>query len=149
MGEVLMFSLKDCPRMGIGGILCTEAASGYWGLSSYDYNTFPIFMFEVISGRVERIVGNISYLGIPEKISFSDTVPLGDSIYVTNKVRTVCDMIRYESDIFHTMEVVYNFYCYEGEEEINRLEEEAIRWGILSKLHEIREAAEEDFEGSQ
>lgn len=147
MGEVLMFSLKDCPRMGIGGILCTEAASGYWGLSSYDYNTFPIFMFEVISGRIARITGNISYLGIPEKISFENTIPLGNSIYVTNKIRTVCDMIRYESDVFHTLETVYNFYCYEGEEEIIKLEREASKRGILEKLHELRETAEEDFEG--
>lgn len=146
MGEILMFSLKDCPRMGIRGILCTEAASGYWGLSSYDYNTFPIFMFETISGRVERITGNISYLGIPEKISFDNTVLFGDSIYVTNKVRTVCDMIRYESDVFHTLETVYNFYCYENEEEINRLEQSASNLGISHKLHELRKTAEEDFE---
>ena len=149
MGRILMFSLKDCPRMGIKGILCTEAASGYWGLSSYDYNTFPMFMFEAISGRIERITGNISYLGIPEKISFDNTLPLGDSIYVTNKVRTVCDMIRYESDVFHTLETVYNFYCYENEEEINRLERSASKLGILDKMHELRDIAEKDFEDEQ
>lgn len=146
MGEVLMFSLRDCPRMGIRGILCTEAASGYWGLSSYDYNTFPIFMFEAIRNKIERITGNISYLGVPEKISFDNTILLGDSIHVTNKARTVCDMVRYESDMFHTLETIYNFYCYESEDEVKKLENLASSLGIIGRIHELREIAEKDIE---
>lgn len=146
MEEIFTVTLKDCPKMDIQGILCTEAASGYWNLSSYDYYCFPVFLYHTPRNRIDRITGNISYLGVPEPLSYEDTTSIGEGIYVTNKVRTVCDMIRYESDMFHTLETVYNFYCFEDADEINILENKAEKLGILSKLHELRDTAEEDFE---
>lgn len=143
MGTPLVLSLADCPRMGIDGILCMEAASGYWGLSSYCYSTFPIFLFKAFKDYPERFGDNIIYQGIPEEITYEDTTDIGDNIFVTNKIRTVCDMVRFDCDLFHTLETVYNFYCYESESDIAELESKAKSLGIYDRLQELLEQSEE------
>ena len=143
---MILLTLDVCRKAKVKGLLCTEAASGYWGLSSYDYYTFPIFMFESINNKVEKIVSNISLLGIPEKISYEDTTDLGDGIFVTNKIRTVCDMLKYGCDEFHKLETIYDFYCFESDEDITELESRVEKLGMLDKLHELREIAEHDME---
>ena len=144
---MFLMNLDLCKKINIRGLLCTEAAAGYWGLSSYDYYTFPVFMVEGIHGEVENFVGNVSFLAVPEPITFEDTTDLGDGVFVTNKIRTVCDMIKYDSDEFHKLETIYNFYCYESEEDIAELEKRIEAMGLTDTLVRLREEAEEIVPG--
>lgn len=143
---MVLLTLDRCRKAKMTGLLCTEAASGYWGLSSYDYFTFPVYMCEGIHGVVEHIVSNISLVCIPEKVSYEDTVDIGDGIFVTNKIRTVCDFLKYGGDEFHKLETIFNFYCFESEEDIAELERRVAEMGMLDTLYELRAVAEQAME---
>lgn len=146
MGKLYNVTFGDCPSIGITGILCTEAASGYLGLSSYEYNSFPIFLYSSDLNGISRIQSVISYLGVPEKLDYTNTLDIGNDIHVTNKEQTICDLIRFDCDTFTTLESIYNYYAYEGNEAIMRLEALARKYGILDTLQKMLIQAEEDFE---
>lgn len=145
LGERIGVSLKDCKSLGIKGILGVEAAAGYWGLSSYSYFSYPIFLTNIEDDHVRRIQGDISYLLIPfsmEKLTLDHTVYFQDDIYVTDKQRTICDMIRFDADEFTKLEAIYNYYCFE---DVPALEEMASSLGIIDELHRLYAIAEIDM----
>ena len=145
MGKRVAASLKDCPALGIRGILGVEAAAGYWGLSAYSFMSHPIFLASAELDRIRRVQGDISYLLIPPSIAnLADerTVYFQDGIYVTDKQQTICDMIRFDADEFTKLESIYNYYCYE---DVPALESMARSLGIIDELHRLYSIAERDM----
>lgn len=139
MATPLIFCLRDYYNMGYRGLICTEAALGYWGLTSYDYYTFPIFMVQVPEPL--WVTGNVNILGITEPMDYTDAVelPKFPGVFVSSKINSVLDMLRYDSCLFHTIEGIQGFYDYEPYEEIAKLEERAKAAGLYDKLIEMRD----------
>lgn len=145
MDKRVAVSIKDCPALGIRGIMGVEAAAGYWGLSAYSFMSHPIFLVNVEVDRVRRVQGDISYLFIPSRVaSLTDEhiIYFQDGIYVTDKQQTICDMIRFDADEFTKLEAIYNYYCYE---DVPALESMARSLGIIDELHRLYVIAEEDM----
>ena len=139
--------LKECEPLGYWGILCTEAASGYWGLSSYDHETFPILFAYIKDIEVRLVQNSVSFLCIPDRLDYRHTKKISEHIYVTDKERTICDMIKYDCQEFHLLESV--FYYYNFGEDADKLEQLAKEYGIYDRLLELRAKAEEVYSSGE
>ena len=141
MGETELVTLSECTSIGITGTLGLQAASAYWGMSTYDYTALPIFIFQVEGTDVAEYHSIITYVGIPREINNGHLVDIsnkyGDGITVTDKPQTVVDMILCDCDLYHTLETIDYYYTYEGIDAIKQLEELADRYGVLDKLKKL------------
>lgn len=148
MGVPVVIGLGDCSKIGIRGVLGLEAAAGYWGMSTFDYLDFPIFLFE--ADKVIDLRDNISFVGIPRDLSNSCNVDIseqfGEGLFVTNKLQTICDMIICDCDLFHLLETIDDFYTFESDSSISELEKLAEQQGVLHRLKELYEMSLDSFE---
>lgn len=143
MAVPLKVTIYDCKKLGLTGVVGLEAASGYWGLSSYSFEDFPVFLYESTSGKVERITSNISYTGIPTKITLDHTAYFQDGIYITDMERTICDMIEYGADDFTMLESIDGYsWAVKDQTPLIQMAKER---GLYDKLVELQAEADEMF----
>ena len=121
-----------------------QSAIAYWGLSTYSWQDFPIFFYKSCK-EVEHIDGPIRFIGVPDGVPTKNIVPLGGNLFVTDKWQSACDLVRYGCDVFHTQEALFDYYCYEDAESIAKLEAMSKEYGILEKLHQLRDQGEADY----
>lgn len=147
MGKPLIHDIEYLIETNTEGIIGLEAATAYWGLSTFNPN-IPILMIVDLCSKDNGYyceLGAIKMFFAPD-INTDNIVKLSDTLSVTDKEQTVCDMIRYNRHEFHLFETVLN--AYEGEVDIDRLERLAKNYNILDKLHEIyNEALETEMDG--
>jgi hypothetical protein len=144
MSGLIRITFGNCAQAGITGIMGLEAASGYWGMSSYDYRAHPIFLYKTSRDRVIDLTADVSFVGVPWELTYDNTMGLGDGIYVTDKERTICDMIACDCDLFHLIETVDDYY--NNNTDTEKLESMAKKRGVYDKLLEIKAIAEEEYD---
>lgn len=144
MGETELVTLSECASIGVHGTLGLQAAAAYWGMATYDFTHLPIFIFE--SDEMIECHGNISYIGVARKLDNGHLIDIssqyGEGITVTDKVQTICDMIICNCDIFHTLETIDDYYTYESEDDVNKLESLAREYGVYERLQELVEESQ-------
>jgi hypothetical protein len=91
------FMIVTCEKLlsrgnGVEGILCTESAAGYLGISTFPL--MPIAMFTEYPHDIDAIY--IKWRSVP-KIDWSDVIRLRGNLWITSIRRTIADMIEYES----------------------------------------------------
>lgn len=128
-----------------GAVMCAQAAAAYWSLSTYCWQDFPIFFYKS-AYHIEYVSGPLRFLGVPDGVPTTHLEPLMGGLLVTDKWQTICDLARYDCDLFHSQEAIANFYCYEDADSVNRLEEMAASYGLCDKLHQLRDQGFADFE---
>ena len=120
------FVLSKC---NITGVIWVEAASNYHKLS-----TFPEEPVLMISSCISSVDCRYFSIQRVDNLNLDDTDKLMSGLYVTNAERTICDMVRYDSE---------ERFIYES------IETYGIRFGVYEKLleiadkYEVREQVEE------
>lgn len=132
-------------KSNASGIIGVEAATAYWGLSTFPYD-IPIFLFNDDTldneGHEERF--SSIYLFVPN-VNMENTVRLSDTLCVTDREQTVCDMVRYNRHEFHLFETVMDA-LEDKRTDLVKLEKLARQYGIWERINEIYEEACIDFE---
>lgn len=133
-------SIQALVKYNMNGLIGVESASGYWGLSTFSTN-IPILLINDDSMDNDGYDTDyaIKMLFVPN-VNDKNTVKLSDSLSITDREQTVCDMIRYNRHEFHLYETVVSAYE-DGEVDIPRLEQLAKEYGILDRLHTIYQQA--------
>ena len=72
-------------------------------------------------------------------VNTKNIVSLSRHLSVTDPEQTVCDMVRYNRHEFHLYETLLN--AYEGDVDIERLEQLAKQYDILDKMKQLYEEA--------
>lgn len=150
MAEFYVNTVDTCKQLGETGILGLECASGYWGLSSFDWFSNPIFLaYSEFHEAGEFFKGTATYYFVDCEPSYDNTVLYADGIYITNKERTICDMVKFQCQEFHLFEAIFDYYTYEDEESIKRLEDLASSYGVLDQLLDFKQQAFEVYESGE
>ena len=144
VARVLDNSVEALARYDYPGLIGVEAATAYWGLSTYNPQ-MPIFLINDDTldhdGYFARCA--LSILFVPD-VNRDNIVKLSQNLSITNREQTICDMIRYNRHEFHLFEAVLSAYE-DGEVDIERLENMAEQYDILDRLHQIYEEASEEL----
>lgn len=121
--------------------LCLEAAAGYNGLSTYNWYEEPMVFYET-DDEDDYNEGLIKMYHC-KKITHDNCVYDTElQLWITNKERTICDMIKYDRDLFHLLESIDDYYTYEprtDESSLDRLHTLAKEYGVYERLQELRE----------
>lgn len=117
MGRPVAFGIDYLKRTKTKSVICLEAASAYWGMCSYSPD-------------------------IPILLMPSDS---GNRVKVTDRERTVCDMIRYNRHEFHLYETVMSAFE-DGEVDMEKLIKLARKYNIEEKLYETYNKALEAYD---
>jgi len=107
------------------GIICLETASGIHGLTTCMPSPVLLFTPYPVELRSNFICM------IPHKIDYEDTELLTGKLYVTNKERTICDMIAEE----HSDSLIYEaLESYLNENPVENLYKVSDKYVSRSKL---------------
>jgi len=90
------------------GLICLESATFVLKLSNYPPN--PLIMYTTYAGKIHN---QITYLIHVPKINMEDTYLVKNNLYVTNRERTICELIEYEANeeyIYQSIESYTNRY---------------------------------------
>ena len=149
MGTPLSYDIPSMVERGTTGLLGVETATGYWGLSTYNHYENPIFLFNDNSQSLDGYQATfiMTQLFVPQ-VNSKNTIKLSDTLWITDREQTVCDMIRYNRHEFHLFETVLSAYE-DGEVDINRMEKIAEQYDILDKLRETYQRALGDIDFSE
>jgi hypothetical protein len=72
----------------IKGIICLESASCYWGLSMY-----PPLPIKIYTTYKNQLVSKTIFTVPVKYMEYENAIELGDRLYVTDRERTVIDLI--------------------------------------------------------
>lgn len=142
MGRPVAFGIDYLKRTKTKSVICLEAASAYWGMCSYSPD-IPILLMPSDSGN-SFIEMQISMMFVTD-FSLDNTVDIGDGVKVTDRERTVCDMIRYNRHEFHLYETVMSAFE-DGEADMEKLIKLARKYNIEEKLYETYKKALEAYD---
>ena len=132
MGKELDNSIHALIEYDYPGLLGVEAATSYWGLSTFPYD-IPIFLVNDNAMGYDgySVDSALAMLFVPD-VNTKNIVSLSRHLSVTDPEQTVCDMVRYNRHEFHLYETLLN--AYEGDVDIERLEQLAKQYDILDKM---------------
>ena len=121
MGKELDNSIHALIEYDYSGLLGVEAATSYWGLSTFPYN-IPIFLVNdnAMNENGYSVDSALAMLFVPN-VNTENIVRLSKHLSVTDPEQTVCDMVRYNRHEFHLFETL--LHAYEGDVDRERLEE--------------------------
>lgn len=139
MGKELDNSIHALIEYDYPGLLGVEAATSYWGLSTFPYD-IPIFLVNDNAMGYDgySVDSALAMLFVPD-VNTKNIVSLSRHLSVTDPEQTVCDMVRYNRHEFHLYETLLN--AYEGDVDIERLEQLAKQCDILDKMKQLYEEA--------
>ncbi len=146
MGKELDNSIHALIEYDYSGLLGVEAATSYWGLSTFPYN-IPIFLVNdnAMNENGYSVDSALAMLFVPN-VNTENIVRLSKHLSVTDPEQTVCDMVRYNRHEFHLFETL--LHAYEGDVDRERLEQLAKQYHILDKMkHLYQEALAVEDEG--
>lgn len=133
-------------RYDYPGIIGVEAATAYWGLSTFNPG-MPIFLMndDNASPNGLFVESSLSMFFVPN-VNMNNLLKLSDNLRITDPEQTVCDMVRYNRHEFHLFETLIN--AYSGMVEIRRLQRLAEQYNIQDKMQRLyKEALEVEEEG--
>ena len=111
----------------LAGVVCCESSSYINGLSTFPPSPLLRFLdMEVGSNRIRYVTPNRT-LPITEDIEH-----VAGHLYATNKERTICDMILYESNDEFIYESIETYLALHGTEETLRTY--ALKYNCVEKM---------------
>lgn len=146
MGMAIKNDVYSLIRYDYNGIIGVEAATAYWGLSTFN-PAMPIFLVDDANASQDGLFveSSLSMFFVPN-VNMNNLVELSDHLRITDPEQTVCDMVRYNRHEFHLFETLIS--AYSGMVDIKRLRRLAEQYNIgdeMQKLYE--EALEVEEEG--
>lgn len=134
----LQVGIDDYISMKGKGVIGLECASGYWGMS-----TFPKNCLVFLSDKIDKdYPGVISFVKV-DKLTIDNTIKLSDGLYITNKERTICDMIKYGCEERFLLESIDD-YCTDNNED--KLKCLLLQYGLMDKYLKYKEELKDFYE---
>lgn len=137
----LQASLEGYKNMKGKGVIGVECASGYWGMSTFPTNCL-VFLSDKISKDSN---GVISFVKV-DKITLDNTVEIADGLYVTDKERTICDMIKYGCEVRFLLESIEDYCTDDDNKELTKLKDMLMKENLWEKYLEYKEEVKDFFE---
>lgn len=131
--------LDSYKKIGGTGVLGLEFASGYWNMSSFPDDCLIL----LASDSEKRLNSIITYVGIPVKESYDHTIKLSKDLFITDRERTICDMIEYGCELRFLLESIQSYY--EDFDDKSKLEDLVKERGLLDKFNKYKEEAEDMY----
>lgn len=141
-------TITDCIQQGFKGVICFEAALGYFGITSFDAETNPMFFVEG-KDNVGKFISSLFSFMIVDKVDMSYVKEIADGLYVTRPERTVCDLIKYDRHEFFILEALDEIYNFESAPDcidLQLLDKLVDEYGIRAEFDKLRQDSETFFD---
>lgn len=142
------FTITDCIQQGFKGVICFESALGYFGLTSFDAETNPIFFVKGTTDIGKFVPSLVSFM-IVDKVDYSYTKEIAKGLFVTRPERTICDLIKYKRHEFFILEALDEIYNFESTPEcvdLQLLDKLVDEYGIRAEFDKLRQDSETFFD---